>query len=99
MNAKSKGNELTANVEGKRECPEVTQKMRCYQIRFRGHLDDHWAAWFQGCSLTPEADGTTTMVAPVIDQAELFGLLNRLRDLSLSLVSVSEVDPLEAADC
>jgi len=66
---------------------------QCYEIRFRGHLDDHWAAWFHGCSLAREEDGTTAMVAPVTDQAELFGLLNKVRDLSLSLISVTEVKP------
>ena len=67
--------------------------MLCYEITFKGHLDDHWLAWFHGCSLTREVDGTTVMVAPVVDQAELFGLLNKVRDLSLSLISVNKVDP------
>ena len=64
----------------------------CYEIRFWGHLDDHWAAWFYGCSLVREEDGATTMVALVVDQAELFGLLNKVRDLSLSLISVNMVE-------
>ena len=63
--------------------------MQSFEIRFKGHLDDHWAAWFHRCSLTCEEDGTTTMVAPVVDQADLFGLLNKVRDLSLSLISVN----------
>ena len=70
-----------------------SQSEQCYEIRFKGHLDDHWASWFHGCSLTREEDGTTTMVAPVVDQAELFGLLNKVRDLSLSLISVTKVKP------
>jgi hypothetical protein len=56
-------------------------------------LDDHWDAWFHGCSLAREEDGSTTMTAQVVDQAELFGLLNKVRDLSLSLISVNEVEP------
>ena len=68
---------------------------QCYEIRFKGHLDDHWSNWFHGCSLTREEDGTTTMIAPVIDQADLFGLLNKVRDLSLSLISVNKVEPLD----
>ena len=73
-----------------------TQKRhtQCFEIRFKGHLDDHWVAWFHGCFLTREEDGTTTMVAPVVDQAELFGLLIKVRDLSLSLISVIEVEPV-----
>lgn len=68
---------------------------RCYEIRFKGHLGNHWTAWFHGCCLTCEEDGTTTMVAPVVDQAELFGLLNKVRDLSLSLISVNKTDLLD----
>ena len=61
----------------------------CYEIRFKGHLDDHWANWFHGYCLTREEDGTTTMVALALDQAGLFGLLNKVRDLPLSLISVN----------
>ena len=74
-------------------CGGLTQSKQCYEIRFEGHLDDHWAGWFHGCSLAREEDGSTTMIAPVIDQADLFGLLNKVRDLSLSLISVNKVDP------
>ena len=72
-----------------------SQRRQCYEIKFKGHLDDHWADWFHGCRQIREEDGTTTMVAPVIDQADLFGLLNKVRDLSLSLISVNKVDPLD----
>jgi len=81
----------TPDPEGSGIYSGPSRHKQCYEIRFKGHLDDHWAAWFHGCCLTREEDGTTTMVAPVVDQAELFGLLNKVRDLSLSLISVSEV--------
>ncbi len=83
----------TSDPEDSGLCTGSSRGKQCYKIRFKGHLGDHWANWFHGCSLTCEKDGTTTMVAPVVDQAELFSLLNKVRDLSLSLISVNRVDP------
>ena len=59
-----------------------------YEIRVRGHLAARWAAWFDGFTLTPENDGTTVLDG-VIDQAALHGVLRRLADLGLPLVSVT----------
>ena len=64
-----------------------------YEIRLRGHLDSRWAAWFDGLSLTNESDGTTVICGPVVDQAALHGLLQKVRDLGLPLVSVTQVEP------
>ena len=64
-----------------------------YEIRLKGHLDARWAAWFDGLSLTHEADGTTVMRGPVTDQAALHGLLNKIRDLGLPLIAVTPSDP------
>ena len=64
-----------------------------YEIRLRGHLDPRWAAQFEGLSLTLEPDGTTVLVGEVVDQAALHGLLRRVRDLGLPLVSVLDVEP------
>lgn len=63
-----------------------------YEIRVRGHLDARWAAWFDGLSLTNESDGTTVIHGPVVDQAALHGLLQKLRDIGMPLVSVTQVD-------
>ncbi len=63
-----------------------------YEIRCQGHLDDHWKRWFAGMSMIHEEDGTTTFTGPVIDQPALFGLLNKVRDLGVALVSVRKVD-------
>jgi hypothetical protein len=57
-------------------------------IRVQGHLDARWSAWFDGLSVTADADGSTTLHGPVADQAALFGLLQRLRDTGLPLLSV-----------
>jgi hypothetical protein len=62
-----------------------------YEIRLRGHLDTRWAAWFNGLNLTNESDGTTIIHGPVVDQAALHGLLQKVRDLGLPLVSVTQV--------
>ena len=64
-----------------------------YEIRLKGHLGTRWAAWFDGLALTNESDGTTTIYGPVADQAALHGLLQKVRDLGLPLVSVTQVEP------
>jgi hypothetical protein len=64
-----------------------------YEIRLEGHLDNRWAAWFDGLSLTHDTDGTTLIRGPVVDQASLHGLLQKVRDLGLPLVSVINVAP------
>ena len=64
-----------------------------YEIRVKGHLASRWAAWFDGMSLTNESDGTTSIRGRVIDQAALHGLLQRLRDTGLPLISVTQLDP------
>ena len=64
-----------------------------YEIRVKGHLDSRWAAWFDGLTLTHESDGTTLIHGPVADQAALHGLLQKVRDVGLPLVSVTHVEP------
>ncbi len=67
-----------------------------YEIRLKGHLDDRWADWFAGLSITWEDSGETLLTGPVADQAALHGLLRRVRDLGLPLVSVLRVEPVSA---
>jgi hypothetical protein len=64
-----------------------------YEIRLQGHLDRRWAAWFDGLSLSLESDGTTLLDGPITDQAALHGLLLKVRDTGLPLVSVTQVQP------
>jgi hypothetical protein len=64
-----------------------------YDIRLKGHLEVRWAAWFDGLSVSHDADGTTVLSGPVADQAALHGVLNRVRDLGLPLLSVTRVGP------
>jgi len=67
-----------------------------YEIRLQGQLGDRWAAWFEGLDLTTEGDGTTVLRGELADQAALHGLLHKVRDLGLPLVSVTRLGPLEA---
>ena len=64
-----------------------------YEIRLKGHLDTRWAAWFDGLTLTHDSDGTTIIHGPVADQAALYGLLQKTRDVGLPLISVNHVEP------
>ena len=64
-----------------------------YEIRLKGHLEARWAAWFDGLSLTHESDGSTLLQGFVADQAALHGLLQKVRDLGLPLVSVTQIEP------
>jgi len=64
-----------------------------YEIRIKGHLDTRWVAWFDGLNLSLESDGTTIICGPVADQAALHGLLQRVRDVGLPLVSVARIEP------
>ena len=64
-----------------------------YEIRVEGILDECWSAWFDGMQVTSQPDGVTTIAGPVTDQAALHGLLTKVRDLGLPLISVRRVDP------
>ena len=68
-----------------------------YQIRIRGRLDSQWADWFEGMAITHEEDGNTLLTGPVADQAALLGLIRKMRDLGMALVSVNPILP-ESAD-
>ena len=64
-----------------------------YEIRVKGHLDSRWAAWFDGLAIVYGSDGTTMIHGPVADQAALHGLLQKIRDLGLPLISVNQAAP------
>lgn len=65
--------------------------MDIYELQIKGHLDDRWSDWLGGLAIERQEDGTTVLVGPVVDQAALYGVIIRIRDLGLSLLSVSQV--------
>ncbi len=62
-----------------------------YQIRIKGHLAQPWLDWFEGMTILPEEDGNTLLTGPIVDQAALHGLLKKVRDLGLPLLSINAV--------
>ena len=80
-------------MSDKQTFDEKHNQHQCYEIRLKGHLDDRWADWFEGLTITLEENGDTLLTGPVIDQAALHGLLKKVRDLGMPLVSVSPVEP------
>ena|SRR5687767_3764157 len=67
-----------------------------YQVRIKGHLGPQWADWFGGLTITPEDNGDTLLTGPVVDQAALHGLLRKVRDLGLPLISVTRAQTGQA---
>jgi len=74
-----------------------TGQLIVYQIRLRGHLSDQWTNWFEGMTITLEEDGDTLLTGPLVDQAALFGLLKKVRDLGMPLISINCVEPDKSA--
>jgi hypothetical protein len=64
-----------------------------YQIKIKGHLSGEWTDWFEGLTITPEDSGETLLTGPVVDQAALHGLLKKVRDLGMPLLSVTCIEP------
>jgi hypothetical protein len=64
-----------------------------YEIRIQGRLDSRWAAWFEGLTLTPQENGDTLISGKVVDQAALLGLLRKVRDAGMRLISVNLISP------
>lgn len=69
-----------------------------YEIRVDGHLGTRWAAWFDGLAITSESDGTTVLRGSVVDQAALHGLLQKLRDVGIPLISLTQVPSDNASE-
>ena len=65
----------------------------CYEIRIKGHLNDRWADWFEGLTITREDNGETLLIGTVVDQAALHGWLRKVRDLGMPLISVNRIEP------
>lgn len=81
--------ETTASTEDRDD-------LALYEIRIQGHLGHRWADWFEGLAITLEDNGITLLTGPVVDQAALHGLLRKVRDLGMPLISVIRVRPRQA---
>ena len=75
---------------------EAQNGPQCYKIRLKGHLDNRWSSRFWDAVITLEEDGNTLLTCQVVDQAALHGLLKKVRDLGMPLVSVSPLEPGQA---
>ena len=75
--------------------PDPSQPV-IYEIRIEGHLDLQWTDWFEGLTITLEDNGEMLLTGPVVDQAALFGLLKKVRDLGMPLISVNRTKPDQA---
>ena len=83
-------------MSGKRKPRDESSRPMVYQIRVKGHLGRHWTDWFEGLTIMLEANGDSLLTGPVVDQAALHGVLTKVRDLGLPLVSVIEIEPEQA---
>lgn len=78
-------------ISDKRNSKTDPEAPRVYQIRLEGHLGRQWTEWFDGLTITLEDNGDTILTGPVIDQVALHGLLRKVRDLGIPLLSVNQV--------
>jgi hypothetical protein len=84
------------NQRSLRQPPPDPAPAQRIEIRVRGHLGERWSAWFDGMTLTPDDDGTSIIRGSIVDQAALHGLLQKLRDLGITLISLTPLAPDEA---
>src|SRR5689334_6918741 len=91
-----KGTNTRRHMSATHPSSKYDDEPRTYEIRIKGHLDDKWVDWFDGLSIAREDNGETLLRGPVIDQAALHGLLRKVRDLGMPLLSVTHVGPSQA---
>jgi hypothetical protein len=82
---------VTADDRSLSTPPADHDRIPQYQIRIKGHLGSRWSAWFDGLTLTTEAGGITVITGPVVDQSALHGLLQKLRDVGIPLLSLTQL--------
>ena len=80
-------------MTNKRNAAYGSQRFDTYEIILQGHLSSQWSDWFDGFTITLDPGGRTFLVGPVIDQAALHGVLKKIRDLGIPLISVNRLDP------
>ena len=80
-------------MSNRRDPKSTPRQPIVYQIKIKGHLGDHWTDWFEGLNITLKENGETLLTGPVVDDAALHGLLKKVRDLGMPLLSVNRVEP------
>ena len=90
------GHTTDMGMANKRNATTDPGRPLVYEIRITGHLGHEWTDWFEGLAITLEDNGDTLLTGPVVDQAALHGLLKKVRDLGMPLVSIKRVGPGEA---
>ena len=83
-------------MNGTQPTPEKHNRVELYEIRVKGHLTGRWSPWFDGLTITLDENGDTRLTGPVVDQAALHGLLRKVRDCGLPLISVNLIEPSQA---
>ena len=83
-------------MSNKRNSKTVPSQPQVYQIRINGHLGQQWMDWFDGLTITQRANGETLLAGPVADQAALYGVLKKIRDLGMVLLAVTPLIPYVA---
>ena len=82
---------MASKAPAERDPERARDQPLIYQIRIRGHLGQPWREWFEGLTLTLETDGNTLLTGPVVDQAALYGILKKVSDLGIPLLSVTSI--------
>ena len=80
-------------MPGERKSERDPDRPKTFQIRIHGHLSQQWTDWFEGLAITLEEDGNTLLSGSVVDQSALHGILKKIRDLGMLLLSVNSIDP------
>ncbi len=85
------GQDNEGNMSEKTKLGIGRNKSEIYIVKLRGHLGNQWADWFEGLEITLEDGGVTSLTGPLVDQAALHGLLKKIRDLGITLLSINRV--------
>ena len=79
-------------LRDKKSFEEIDSPHQCFEIRLKGHVDQQWADWFEDLTITLEDNGDTLLAGFIVDQAALHGLLKKVRDLGIPLISINPID-------
>jgi len=79
-------------MSGKPNAESYPKQTRIYQIKIEGHLGNHWSEWLENLTITRDEDGNTLLTGPVVDDAALHGILKKVRDLGLPLISFNQIE-------